>query len=296
MRPIAVILNPDSGTGKTEAALKRVTELFREAGREAHTTLARGGDELRRAVVAAIAADPPAIVAGGGDGTLSTVAGALVGHDVPLGVLPLGTLNHFAKDLGVPLDLDEAVAVVLAGRSERIDMGEVNGRLFLNNTSLGLYPLIVRQRAQHGGHRPVKWIVAAWATFREIRRHREIAVRIVVEGQESIHRTPILFIGNNRYHAGGRDLGSRETLRGGRLAIYIVKGRGRRHLFRLAAKMLAAKGYREDLEVLLADAATIEVGLPRIEIALDGELESFEPPLQYRIRPGALSVLLPPVS
>jgi YegS/Rv2252/BmrU family lipid kinase len=296
VRPIAVILNPHSGSGKTDAALKRVTELCREAGREAHIALARGGDELRRAVVAAIAANPPAIVAGGGDGTVCSVAGALAGRDIPLGVLPLGSLNHFAKDVGVPLDLDEAARVVLAGHTERVDVGEVNGRIFLNNTSLGLYPLIVQQRAQHRVHGPAKWIVAAWATLRELRRHPEIRVRIVVEGQEIIHRTPILFIGNNRYHAGGRDLGSRETLRGGRLAIYIVKGRGRSHLFRLAAKMLAAKGYREDLEVLLADAATIEVGLPRIDMALDGELESFEPPLQYRIRPGALNVLLPPVS
>jgi diacylglycerol kinase family enzyme len=227
---------------------------------------------------------------------MCSVAGALAGRDVPLGVLPLGTLNHFAKDLGVPLDLDEAVRVVLAGQSERVDVGEVNGRVFLNNTSLGLYPLIVRQRAQHRVHGPAKWIVAAFATLREVRRHREITVRIVIDGKETIRRTPILFVGNNRYHAGGRDLGSRETLRGGRLAIYIVKGRGRRHLLRLAAKMLAGVGYREELEVLLADAATIEAGGARIEMAVDGELEHFEPPFEYRIRPGALRVLVPPVT
>jgi YegS/Rv2252/BmrU family lipid kinase len=296
VRPIAVILNSNSGTGKTEAARERVAELCQAAGREAHITVARGGDELRRAVDTALATNPPVVVAGGGDGTMSTVAGALAGRDVPLGVLPLGTLNHFAKDLGVPLDLDEAVAVVLAGRSERIDMGEVNGRLFLNNASLGLYPLIVRQRKQHRVHGPAKWIVGAWATLREIRRHREIAVRIVVHGKEIIRRTPILFVGNNRYHAGGRDLGSRETLRGGHLAIYIVKGRGRRHLLYLAAKMLAGRDYREELEVLLTAAATIEVGGGRIETAVDGELEHFEAPLEYRIRPQALSVLVPPAS
>jgi YegS/Rv2252/BmrU family lipid kinase len=296
VRPIAVILNSDSGTGKIEAARERVAELCQAAAREAHITVARGGDELRRAVDMALAANPPVVVAGGGDGTMSTVAGALAGRDVPLGVLPLGTLNHFAKDLGVPLDLDEAVAVVLAGRSERIDMAEVNGRLFLNNASLGLYPLIVGQRKQHRVHGPAKWIVAAWATLREIRRHREIAVRIVVHGKEIIRRTPILFVGNNRYHAGGRDLGSRETLRGGHLAIYIVKGRGRRHLLYLAAKMLAGRDYREELEVLLTVAATIEVGGGRIETAVDGELEHFEAPLEYRIRPQALSVLVPPAS
>lgn len=296
MPPIAVILNSDSGTGKTEAARERVAELCRAAGQEAHITVAGGGGELRRALDAAIAANPPAIVAGGGDGTMCSVAGALAGRDVPLGVLPLGTLNHFAKDLGLPLDLDEAVRVVLAGQSERVDVGEVNGRVFLNNTSLGLYPLIVRQRAQHRVHGPAKWIVAAFATLREVRRHREITVRIVIDGKETIRRTPILFVGNNRYHAGGRDLGSRETLRGGHLAIYIVKGRGRRHLLRLAAKMLAGVGYREELEVLLADAATIEAGGARIEMAVDGELQHFEPPFEYRIRPGALRVLVPPVS
>jgi YegS/Rv2252/BmrU family lipid kinase len=296
VRPIAVILNSASGTGKTEVVRERVAELCREAGREAHITVAVDSDELRRSVEAALAANPEAIVAGGGDGTLCSVAGALAGRDLPLGVLPLGTLNHFAKDLGVPLDLDEAMRVVLAGRSERVDVGEVNGRVFLNNTSLGLYPLIVRQRAQHRVHGPAKWVVAAFATLREVRRHRELTVRIVIEGKETIHRTPILFVGNNRYHAGGRDLGSRETLRGGHLAIYIVKGCGRRHLLYLAAKMLAGVGYREELEVLLTDAATIEAGGTRIELAVDGELEYFEPPLKYRIRPQALRVLLPPVS
>jgi len=293
VRPIAVILNSHSGAGKSEAARKRIGELCREAGRDVEITAARGGEELRRAVAAAIAAEPPAIVAAGGDGTVCSVADALAGRDLPLGVLPLGTLNHFAKDVGLPAGLDESVRVVLAGHTERVDVGEVNGRVFLNNTSLGLYPLIVRQRAQHRVHGPAKWIVAAFAALQEIRRHREITVRIVIDGKETVRRTPIVFVGNNRYHAGGRDLGSRESLQSGHLAIYVVKGRGRRHLLHLAAKMLAGIGYRDELEVVLTDAATIEAGPSRIELAVDGELEHFDAPLEYRIKPGALRVLVP---
>ena len=143
---IVVIVNAGSGGGNDQALVERLARLAAPAGLDAAIELAHGGDEIAAAVRKAVAERPRMIVAGGGDGTVSTVAAALVDTDIVFGVLPLGTLNHFAKDLGVPLELADAVALLASGRPKRVDVGEVNGRIFVNNSSLGLYPDIVRDR------------------------------------------------------------------------------------------------------------------------------------------------------
>src|SRR4051812_49788191 len=112
-----------------------------------------------------------ALVAGGGDGTINTAASQLVDGDIPLGVIPLGTLNHFAKDLGIPLELEGAAKVVLDGSVCRVDVGEVNGRVFLNNSSLGMYPAIVRLRDRYRVGGGSKGIAAPRAGPTAIRRN-----------------------------------------------------------------------------------------------------------------------------
>jgi diacylglycerol kinase family enzyme len=296
LQPITVALNSASGVRRTRATEQRVRELCEALGRDAHITATHNVEILRQAVSDAIGAGADSIVVGGGDGTVSGIAGLLVGREVALGILPLGTLNHFARDLGIPLELEEAVRVALQGRTERCDVGEVNGRPFINNSSLGLYPLIVRLRAQRPMRGAGKWIVAAWATLRYLRRPREIAVRISVEGEVVLRRTPIVFIGNNQYLTEGFGAGTRESLRDGLLAIYIVKAGARRHLLRLAWRMLRGREQHEELEVLRTDAATIEASEPRIYVAIDGEVERLETPLECRIRAGALRVRVPPGS
>src|SRR5262249_39207144 len=160
--------NASSGSGEAQAQAERIRELFATAGRAAEITLAEGA-RLVETAKAAVRARAPAIVAGGGDGTINTVASIVVGTGIPLGLLPLGTLNHFAKDLGIPLTIDEAVGVVLGGRTIEVDVGEVNGKIFLNNSSLGLYPRIVRLRERSEARGIWKWPVAAWATLRVLR-------------------------------------------------------------------------------------------------------------------------------
>ena len=146
---IAVVLNDSSGTGDCAAQAKQLEEIFAEAGREARVKVARGGDQIRTFIESAVGDGCEVLVAGGGDGTINTAASVLVDRDIPLGVLPLGTLNHFAKDLGIPLELEEAARVVLEGTECRVDVGEVNGRVFVNNSSLGVYPAIVRLRERY---------------------------------------------------------------------------------------------------------------------------------------------------
>ena len=154
-------------------------------------------------------ARPGVIVAGGGDGTVSTVAAALVDTDICLGVLPLGTLNHFAKDLGLPLDLEAAVRCIATGVTSRVDVGEVNGRVFVNNSSLGLYPDIVRDREQQQKRfGRGKWHALLRASIAALRRYPFLQVSLAVEGRERAYRTPFVFIGNNAYRMEGLTMAS----------------------------------------------------------------------------------------
>ena len=143
---VEVIINAGAGGSEDGEAARAVEAAFAACGAVAHVSVARDGGEVTELARRALTNGARAVVAGGGDGTVGSVAGALAGTDRPLGVLPLGTLNHFAKDLRIPLGLEEAARNVCEGREARVDVGEVNGQVFVNNSSLGLYPRIVRRR------------------------------------------------------------------------------------------------------------------------------------------------------
>ena len=254
----------------------------------------RGGDQIRRAVEAALAQDVAAVVVGGGDGTVSTAAGVLAGSEMVMGVIPLGTLNHFARDLGIPLSLDEAAAVVLGGRSDRIDVAEVNGRVFINNSSVGLYPRIVRIRKRWRVRGIGKWAVAAWAALKVISRTTPIGVRILSDEGRRVQRTALIMVGNNEYHLEGIEAGRRESLRNGLLAVYVVKARSAREILRLVWIILRRRVRDSGLvDVLHVDEAVIEPTRSPIHVAVDGEVEVLHSPLLYRIRPGDLRVFIP---
>ena len=178
---IVVLLNPASGVAETQDRFARVAVLFDAAGADAQIVQLRSGAEAPDAARSAVSHGAAAVVAGGGDGTVSSVASVLVGSNTPLGVLPLGTLNHFAKDVRIPLDLEGAVATVVAGHVTGVDVGEVNGRTFINNASIGVYPDIVveREKLRKQGYR--KWIAFALATARILRRYRGLVVRLTAE-------------------------------------------------------------------------------------------------------------------
>lgn len=292
---VIVLLNAASGSGSAAEAAKTIERLFGEAGREARVELVESGDRLRVLARDAARGQPEAVVAGGGDGTISTVAEALAGTDIPLGVLPLGTLNHFAKDLGIPLELEGAVGVILAGRIKKVDVGEVSGHIFLNNSSIGVYPRLLRLRERYRERGRSKWIAAFWAMLAVLRRHSFMAVRIVADGETIVRRTPFVFVGNNAYRMEGLSAGSRDSLTDGRLAVYIMNANGRRSLLWLAWSVLIGRARRiEELEMLSVLEAQVETRRPKLQVALDGEVLEERDPLDYRVRPAALAVFTPP--
>jgi len=294
MGGIAAVLNDSSATGECEPKARQLQQIFAAAGREARVTVAQGGDQLRKKMEEAVAGGCELLVAGGGDGTINTAASLLVDRDVPLGVLPMGTLNHFAKDLGIPLELEEAVKVVLDDTVCRIDVGEVNGHVFVNNSSLGVYPAIVRLRERYQESGRGKWVAALWASLVVLRRNPFVAVRLVANGEASVRRTPFVFIGNNEYKMAGLKAGSRESLVNRVLAVYVLNAQRRTGLLGLAWKVLL-KGAEEvqELDLIKVDSVTIETRRRRLQVALDGEVLPLESPLSYRIRPASLQVHVP---
>jgi diacylglycerol kinase family enzyme len=270
-----VIMN--RGAGGADDPETRIRELLKAHGEEPRFVHPNGAN------LSAIARDAAqsgerVIVAAGGDGTISGVAAALAGTDKVLGVLPVGTLNHFAKDLGVPLDLESAVRAIVEGETAAVDVGEVNGRVFINNSSLGIYPRIVaRREAQQQRLARGKWLAFFWATIQALRRFPFLDLRIAFEGREIFRRTAFLFVGNNEYEIAGFNLGSRACVDGGNLGLYMSHGTGRFGLFRLAFHALFGRvDQAKDFDVFCVKEARIETRKRRLLVALDGEIERME--------------------
>lgn len=292
-----VVVNGGAGQGHDDDTAARLRSALADAGLDAELVLAASGEEMIAAARRAVEGGVRLVAAGGGDGTMNAVASVLVGTDVTFGVLPMGTLNHFAKDLNVPLVLEEAIANIATGRRLRVDSGEVNGIAFINNSSLGLYPDIVREREkQQARLGRGKWLAFSWAAMGALRRYPFLRVRLRIDDQDHWRRTPFVFIGNNEYLMSGLDIGKRSTLTDGRLSLYVCHRTGRLGLLRLAINALFGR-LREahDFDVLSATDITIETRGKRLRVATDGEVTVLQTPLQYRIRPASLSVIVPPV-
>ncbi len=297
IRSALVVLNAGSGTGTAEGARETIVGTLLDAGITARCVTLDETLDLSAEVTRAIEMGVTLVIAAGGDGTMNAVANAIRDKSVQFGILPLGTLNHFARDLGIPIELEPALGVIIDGRTAPVDAADVNGRLFLNNSSVGMYPRIVRLRERYKGQRAGKWVVAAWATWRVTRTARPLRVQLSAEGVQVTRTTPLVFVGNNAYRMAGFDAGSRESVQRGELGLYVVKTTGRWRLLRLVWRIIARTAQRSgELAMLTTATATIDVpddaSVTRVEVALDGEVMSMELPLEFRSLPGALQVCL----
>ena len=237
---------------------------------------------------------PHAVIAAGGDGTVSAVASVLVDSGTRFGVVPAGTLNHFAKALGIPMELDAALAIAAGDTVRTVDVGEVNGRIFVNNSSIGLYPSIVvsRTRQQHRLGRG-KWPAFAWAMIAALRRYPFVFVRLSTGKDELVRRTPFVFIGNNEYRMEGFAIGERAALDRGQLSLYVAQRPGRLRLVLLALRAVFGRLLQaRDFDAMLANDIVVESRHHRLRVATDGEVTVMVPPLHYRIRPRSLAVML----
>ena len=289
-----MILNASAGNAAaTHDRGDELRTLFDAAGQRAEIITLRPGqspvDAARDASTRA-----SIVVAAGGDGTVSGVAAGILESPATLAVLPLGTLNHFAKDLGIPLDLRQAVDVVASGQTARVDAGCVNDRIFINNSSIGVYPDIVqtREELRRAGHR--KFTAMVIATFSVLQRYPGLSATIDIDGRRRYSRTPFLFVGNNEYATEGLRIGGRTTLNGGKLYVCLAPRTRTRELPLLLMKALVGRAAGSGaFEAVPATTLTVAPRSARIRVALDGEVATMTTPLRYRVLPGALRVVRP---
>jgi diacylglycerol kinase family enzyme len=293
---IRVIVNRGGGTLKgKEDAEPRIAAAFTAAGVDADIRMTDSADISDAMREAATAPGLDAVVAGGGDGTLSCAAGQLAGTGRAFGILPLGTLNHLARDAGIPTDLDEAAKVIAAGHVREIDVAEVNGRVFVNNSSVGLYPDMVLLREfeqeKRGRSKRVAMLSASLRSLRHFRRHK---LWISAPGLEAPIRTPLLFVGNNRYQVNLLGLGQRERLDEGELCIYAIRAGSRLGLLWAGIRGVFGRlDQQRDFITAYVTEAEISSDRPVLILSVDGETERMETPLRYRIRPKALRLIVP---
>ena len=305
---ITVLLNPRAGK-QNATAERQIADAFRAAGADVDIRLAERS-AIPREAADAVRRGSRVVVAAGGDGTVSGVAGALAGTDAALGVLPLGTLNHFAKDLGIPADLGEAARVIVAGRTRSVDVGEINGRLFVNNASIGMYARLLAERAAMQRVGRGKWLAHGLATLRVFREYRRLRVDVRSgkgegekgqggsreggKGEGGRVRTPFVFVGNNEYQLSGLELGGRQTLDGGRLHVCMAPGMSRGGVARMIiAAVFGDVCTIEGFESFTSAAVSLDAGVARLTASIDGEAVTIDNPLACRIRPRALRVLVP---
>jgi len=288
-------INAAAGTAKAkerDALRASLEEAFAQYSMQVDLRFPEG-PELAPMLEAAARSEVDGIMVGGGDGTIRTAAGVLAGTEMPLGVLPLGTLNHFAKDLGLPLKLEDAIGVIAARTVRKVDVGAVNGEIFINNSSIGIYPFLVldRERMQEEGKR--KWHAALLAAIRALRKFPLRKLRVKVGNETASHRTPVVFIGNNVYGLDAGEVGKRERLDQGELSVHVAKVESRKGFIMLVLRgMLGRLRASKDLQVIRAATAEITSRTTRLPVALDGEVEMLQPPLRYEIRRKALNVFV----
>jgi diacylglycerol kinase family enzyme len=241
---------------------------------------------------------PRAVVVAGGDGTVSCGAGAAAGTDIVLGALPLGTFNHFAKDIDLPAELGAAVAALVTGEVRAIDAAEVNGRVFVNNSVLGLYPdlVAVRDRIRHQrGWGKVRAVPVALITV--LRRFPLHRLDLRGPGYERRRvRTPLVFVGNGVFGNESGGAPRRGDLADGSLGVAVSRAKSRWGLVRSAFRALArGADADDDIDTVALTELTVDLHVRHARVAVDGEICWMESPLRYRIRPKALHVLAPAV-
>jgi diacylglycerol kinase family enzyme len=290
---VHVVLNRKAGAllrGRRETAADAVAEAFARAGLQPSIECPEAA-AIPHAIDAA-AAEAEIVVVGGGDGTLRSAAARLAKSGAALGVLPLGTFNHFAKDLGIPLDLDGAVRAIAEGTARPHDIAMVNGRVFIHHAGVGLYPHMVDRRERLRDARGLgKFPAMAIAMFDALQEYRTFGLRIRIAGEARTRRSPFLFVANNSYILDAYGLGRREAR--DKLTLLLAHDAGRWAIFRMGVKALVGRLGEDAYDTFVFERAAIESRRERLLVELDGEVEALKPPLEFVLMPGALRVVRP---
>jgi diacylglycerol kinase family enzyme len=298
--PLFVVLNAGSGRNDTDTEREVMARIFTQAGREFEflqiDAPAHIQRQARRAVELARARGG-VIVAAGGDGTINAVASEVLGSGCPFGVLPQGTFNYFGRANAIPQGTEAAALALLGASIEPVQVGQVNGRVFLVNASVGLYPQLLEDREawkQQFGRSRFVALLSGIATLLQARK--QLQLRIETASQAINVRTPTLFVGNNHLQLTRVGIDEEaDAVEQGRLAGIAVKPIGTLALFGLLARGLAGRlGDAENIDSFSFRRLTVTPkGVRRIKVATDGEIVWMQPPLVFQVAPEPLLLLVP---
>jgi diacylglycerol kinase family enzyme len=288
VQPAALIFNPSAGRSGTPEELAdhlasrgvSVRTFVREDPAEAAELARHEGFAT--------------LIAAGGDGTVSAVASVAVQSGCTLGIVPAGTLNHFAGALEIPTDLERALDIIAAGKTAMVDIAEVNGRFVVNNSSLGFYPVMVVLRRTEEKRGYSRWTATIRAAFLTLLRLPVLQVRLTAREARIERTAPLVFVGNNEYQMEGANAGSRQSLRDGVLFVSVAHATSRLDVIRIAVRALLGRLTDSDgFDAFSTTEAVVESRRSLVRVSLDGEVRLMRSPLHYRSHPGALRVLVP---
>ena len=303
-KPLSIIYNQKSGFHATQndRVYEEIMTIFTEYGFEIQVFELNPQISLEQLMQQVLArhqnsdAGTGVVVAAGGDGTLNAVAAYLLHTEICMGILPLGTFNYVARVLNIPLDLIEAAHVIAQGEIKKIHVAKLNQHIYLNNASLGLYPLFIEKREYYNrlfGRFPLHAYTSALDVL--LRSHRELRLEVMVDGEKYPVKTPLVFFGNNRLQLEEMNLKIAHTVQFGKVAGVIVAKSDKITLMKLLFQLL--KGDVEtadDIYSFAADHVVVHAKKSKkLHVALDGELIEEQTPLHFSVDQHALAVMVP---
>jgi diacylglycerol kinase family enzyme len=294
---LLVLLNGSAGTlvnSATKDEPERIRRAFEAAGQQVEVRDVEG-PKLEEETRAALTSDFDAIIAGGGDGTLNTIANVVAGSGKGYGVLPLGTHNHFAKDLGIPLELEPAIEARARGEVTDLPVAEVNGRIFLNFSALGFHPELVRHRdAQRKSLGRAKWQAMIVAFLHVFTRFPIIRVRLITPRDAVRRITPSVIVCNNPHQMKVFGVENASVPERGLLNVYVARRTSRLSMIWLFIRaMFRTLDTARNFEAMALSEVTIDTAHRHARVSIDGEVTDMRPPLKYTVRETGLRVIVP---
>jgi len=297
--PFFVVLNPGSGRGDPDETRALIERVFTEAGREHQVLMCkdRPVDQVAAQAVDLACARQGIVVAAGGDGTINAVVNAVLGRGCAFGVLPQGTFNYFGRTHGISAETEIATRALLESSVEPVQVGQVNGRAFLVNASLGLYPQLLEDREAYKQRYGRSRLVALWSAVVTVARaHRPLRLVMQCEGEQRKVRTLTLFVGNNPLQMAQVGLPEAPVTGAGQLTAVMLRPVSTFHLLKLMAQgAMGRLGEADDVKSFAFEELSVRPATPRkkVRVAMDGELFEMRPPLVFSVSPHALPLLRP---
>jgi diacylglycerol kinase family enzyme len=291
---VGVIINKKVASRNTAALAKTLRAQFLAQQIQADLIFCDSNDLITQ-TLDLLKSRVDGIIAGGGDGTLSAVAEICARESVPMGVLPLGTHNHFVKDACLPTDLEESIRCIAARHTRRVDMGCVNDCCFINNSSVGAYPRAVEERRNLQNRFGLrKHVAGVIAVLRVFAKEPKVKAVIEIDGKILHRRGPFVFVGNNDYSMRLLAAPGRDSMTGGKLCVFTAQQNGLTTLAKfLWLAALGRLGEMHGFEKHIGERVTVRLNQEIVHVARDGEVSRMSPPLEYRIVPRALEIFAP---